>query len=105
MTDWELHDFAVLVVRDYIEQELGRKLMSSQGNPDVDPSIWFVGENGPEWVVVRLVTYPDKESNQPSNMGDIAASCSRMSKIGHLASVAIVNSGDTSEEGYPALPP
>ena len=104
MTDWELHDFSVQVVRDYIQQELGRKLMSSQGNPKVDPSIWFVGENGPEWVVVRIVKYPDKEANQPSNMADIAASCSRMSNIGHFASVAVANSDDISEEGAPALP-
>jgi len=104
MTDWELQDFAVQVIREHITQELGRKLMSVQGNPDVDPSIWFVGENGPEWVVVRLAIFPEKEANQPSNMGDIAASCSRMSKIGHFASVAIANSDDTSEEGAPALP-
>ena len=105
MTDWELQDFAVQVIRDHIADDLGRKLMSTQGNPDVDPSIWFVGENGPEWVVVRLATYPEKEANQPSNMAGIAARCSRMSKVGHFASVAIVNSGDTSEESTPALPP
>ena len=104
MTDWELQDFAVQVVRDYIADELGRKLMSTQGNPDVDPSIWFVGENGPEWVAVRLATYPEKAANQPSNMADIAARCSRMSKIGHFASVAIVSPGDTSENGAPVLP-
>jgi hypothetical protein len=104
MTAWELQDFAVQVTRNHIADELGRKLMSTQGNPDVDPSIWFVGENGPEWVVVRLAKYPEKEANQPSNMADIAARCSRMSNIGHFASVAIVNSDDTSEDGAPALP-
>jgi hypothetical protein len=30
--------------------------MSWQGNPSVDPSIWFVGDSGPEWVVVRAVS-------------------------------------------------
>jgi len=104
MTDWELQDFAVQVIRNHIVDDLDRKLMSTQSNPDVDPSIWFVGENGPEWVVVRLATNPEKEAKQPSNMGDIAASCSRMSKIGHFASVAIASSNDTSEEGAPALP-
>jgi len=53
---------------------------------------------------VRLATYPEKEANQPSNMADIAARCSRMSNIGHFASVAIVNSDDTSENGAAALP-
>lgn len=52
MTDWELHDFAVQVVRDHLSQR-GSQLMSWQGNPSVYPSIWFVGDDGPEWVVVR----------------------------------------------------
>ena len=105
MTDWELLDFAVQIVRNHIADKLGYDIMSFQSNPSLDPSIWFVGENGPEWVVVRLATYPEKAANQPSDMADIAARCSRMGKVGHFASVAIVNSGDTSEEGTPALPP
>ena len=55
MTEWELQDFAVQVVRTQLEKEVCQ-LMSWQGNPDVDPAIWFVGESkGPEWVVVRAV--------------------------------------------------
>ena len=38
MTNWELQDFAVQIVRDHLENT-GRKLMSWQGNPAVDPSI------------------------------------------------------------------
>ncbi len=49
MTDWELHDFAVQVVREQLESEV-RQQMSWQSNPGVDPSIWFVGDDGPEWV-------------------------------------------------------
>ena len=56
MTDWELQDFAVQVVRNQLEKE-GRQLMSWQGNPNVDPSIWFVGDKGPEWVVVDRKTH------------------------------------------------
>ena len=44
MTDWEVHDVAVQVVRDHIVSDLGFELMSSQGKPSVDPSLWFVGE-------------------------------------------------------------
>ena len=95
MTDWELHDFAVQVVRDFIDQKLGHQLMSAQGNPNVDPSIWFVGENGPEWVVVRSVRYPEKDAALPANISDIAANCAHMSKTGHFASVALANSEDT----------
>lgn len=94
MTDWELQDFAVQVVRDYVQAKLGRRLMSSQGNPDVDPSIWFVGEDGPEWVVVRAVRLPEKEATLPANIATIAKNCARMSKTGHFASVAVASSED-----------
>jgi len=43
MTDWELQDFAVQIVRDHLKKD-GKEIMSCQGNPAVDPSIWFVGE-------------------------------------------------------------
>lgn len=44
MTRWELHDLVVQIVRNYLEQK-GHRLMSWQGNPDVDPAIWFVGDS------------------------------------------------------------
>ena len=94
MTDWEVHDFAVQVVRDYITEKRGHQLMSSQGNPGIDPSIWFAGENGPEWVVVRSDRFPVKEAERPENMPDIAADCARMSNLGHFASVTFANSED-----------
>ncbi len=106
MTNWELHDFSVQVVRDYIEQELGRQIMSSQGNPAVDPSIWFVGEDGPEWVVVRAAKFPKKESSPPTNMADIAVDCAKLSNTGHFASVAVANSEAAfdSTGNVPVLP-
>ena len=92
MTDWEVHDFAVQVVRDYAVKTLGRELMSSQGNPQVDPSIWFVGDNGPEWVVVRCIRFPEREAVMPKNIADISVNCTRHSAVGHFASVAVANS-------------
>ena len=35
MTDWELQDFAVQVVRNHIKDELDGEIMSSQSNPSV----------------------------------------------------------------------
>ena len=65
MTGWELHDFTpVQIVRDQLEKT-GRKLMSWQGDPSVDPSIWFIGVDGPEWVVVRAVRYPQRAAKLP----------------------------------------
>jgi hypothetical protein len=96
MTDWELHDFAVQVVRGQIVKD-GGEIMSSQGNPAVNPSIWFVKDSGPEWVVVRAARYPAVAAAAPENMSSIAEGCARLSKIGHFASVAIASSNDASD--------
>lgn len=91
MSDWEVHDMAVQVVRGHIEAQ-GLQLMSWQGNPDVDPSIWFVSERGqPAWVVVRAVRYPAHRAAVPPNWADIAQSCARMSREGRFASVALAH--------------
>lgn len=93
MTEWELQDFAVQIVRTRLEAE-GRRLMSWQGSPHVDPSLWFVGDDGPEWVVVRAVRYPARQAEAPANLREIAARCGHMAKRGHFASVAVANAGD-----------
>jgi hypothetical protein len=91
MTSWELQDMAVQVVRDYLQKQ-GYQLMSWQGNPEVDPAIWFVGDSkGPEWVVVRATRYPANQASRPANWQAIADQCARMSRIEHFASVAIVS--------------
>ena len=94
MTDWELQDFAVQIVRQTLEKD-GRTLMSWQGNPAVNPSIWFVGENGLEWVVVRAVRYPKSQAEPPADWEQIASRCAAMSKTGHFASVSVANAEDT----------
>jgi len=93
MSAWELQDFAVQIVREQLERE-GRKLMSWQGNPDVDPSLWFVGDRGPEWVVVRAARYPEKAASPPANWAAIAEYCSHIGRLGHFASVAAANAKD-----------
>ena len=93
MTDWELQDFAVQIVRDHLEKT-GKKLMSWQGNPAVDPSIWFIGTSGPEWIVVRAVRYPLLQADPPGNWQQITDRCARLGKGGHFASVSIANADD-----------
>jgi hypothetical protein len=97
MTRWEVHDMAVQVVRDYLDEQ-GFELKSWQGNPKVDPSIWFIGKtNQPEWVVVRSAKFPANRAERPINWKAIAASCSQISAAGHFASVAIVSVGQPFE--------
>ena len=103
MTDWEMQDFAVQIVRDWLSKQ-GRKLMSWQGNPAVDPSIWFVGDHGPEWVVVRAARYPRKTAEPPGNWAAIAADCARLSRSGHFASVAVAHADEVFDPTG-AVPP
>jgi len=93
MTDWELQDFAVQIVKDHLAKQ-GRTLMSWQGNPSVDPSLWFIGDHDPEWVVIRAVRYPKKTAELPKNWNDIAENCGRKGSRGHFASVAVASSKD-----------
>jgi len=72
--------------------------MSWQSNPQVDPSVWFIGSSGgPEWVVVRAATYPARSVPRPDNWDDIAEACSQMSDTGHFASVGIVSAAQPHE--------
>ena len=103
MTDWELQDFAVQVVRNHLEKA-GKKLMSWQGNPTVDPSIWFVGESGPEWVVVRVVRNPRTNADPPANWQQIATRCAELGKVGHFASVSVASTDDAFDPSG-AVPP
>ena len=93
MTDWELQDFAVQVVRSQLEKD-GRQLMSWQGNPSVDPSIWFIGDDGPEWVVVRAARWPERDAAVPGNIAKIASDCLPTGKTGHFAVVRATNTND-----------
>lgn len=105
MSAWERHDMAVQIVRDYI-REKGYRIMSSQGNPDVDPSIWFLGDSkGPEWIVVRSTQYPANHAKRPLTWDSIMKGCSQLSSIGHFASVAFVSIDQKFEEGNEAPVP
>lgn len=104
MTDRDLHYCAVQLVCEHIEKELGYRLIDWQENPKVDPSIWSVGDNGPEWVVVRAVRHPDPEATLP--MSEIAEICAQYGSAGHFASVSFANVNDMFDKSgrFPALP-
>lgn len=93
MTDWELQDFAVQVVRQNLEGE-GKKLMSWQGNPNVDPSIWFVGDEGAEWVLVRAFRHGLVKATKPSNWNVIVSSMKNTGSAGNYAEVTCASPDD-----------
>ena len=103
MTDWELHDFAVQVVRGELQKD-GKELMSWTGNPAVDPAIWFVGDTGPEWIVVRAARYPAPKENLPAHWKQIAEHCAKLGKEGTFLSVSVANAHDAFDPSG-AVPP
>lgn len=98
MTDWELLDFAVQVVRTDLK-ERGCEIMSSHSNPQVDPNIWFVADmaKGPEWVVVRAARFPQRHAERPANLEAIASNVAHMSRRGHFASVSFASANNPEE--------
>ncbi len=105
ISDWELHDLAVNYVRAHLEKA-GRKLIARQTDPGVHPSIWFVGDSGPEWVVVRAVRYPRLHAAPPdlARWREMSEANSRLGKVGYFASVSVINSDETFEPNAAALP-
>lgn len=93
MSDWELHDFSIQVVRKHLEND-GKKVLSMQSTLHIDPSIWFEDKNGLCWVVVRSARFPKKKADRPANVEDIKKSCFRMSRVGFFASVLVANADD-----------
>jgi len=93
MTEWELQDFAVQIVREHIAKN-GQKLISWQGNPSVHPSIWFAGSGGREWVIVRAARYPILAALPPSDWPYILEQFASAGTTGHFASVSVANAED-----------
>ena len=87
MTDWEIQDFAVQVVRNYIKEKLGFKIFSSQGNPSVHPSLWFKGEEKDECVIVGSARFGEYKPELPDNIDDIIRSVSKVTDKVHFAAV------------------
>ncbi|TXL71858.1 hypothetical protein FHP25_27840 [Vineibacter terrae] len=104
MTDWEVHDCAVEAVRERLEEQ-GREVTASAGDPDLNPAIWFKGDRGPEWVVVRAARHPAPDPEPPANWAQIAQSCAHLSKTGHFAAVRFASPDDPFDpEGHGAIP-
>ena len=94
MSDWELRDFAIQVVRDHLKEE-SNSIIGWCSNTEIDPQIWFTDENGKmHFVVVRAVRYPETEASIPVDIDDIVVSCGVKSNSGFFASVGAGNSED-----------
>lgn len=94
MSDWELRDFAIQVVRGHLENE-GHLIQSTGSDPGIDPQIWFVSKDDLfQYVIVRAARYPAKEASLPSNLDGIIEYCKQQSDSGFFASVTVANAND-----------
>ena len=95
MSDWELLDFAVQVVRESLEGT-GERVTEWQTNPRIDPCIWFVQGERLAWVVVRAARYPSPDPDPPDYLDDFAEDMRQKDRpIGFFAPVVVANSSDS----------
>lgn len=106
MTDWELLDISVQVVRNYLEKQ-GCTVTQWLSDPAVYPSIWFFGDSGLlEWVVVKACRYPAMTPERPENWLDIVRTCGGENVIGHFATVSVASADDVFDpaDGVSSVP-
>ena len=91
MSDWELHDFGVQVVKNYIQDKLGIEEISSQGDPMVFPSLWFIRNNKKEWVYLKVARYDDEPPLIENYIDVIREHCAHLNGEGNYASVGFAH--------------
>ena len=90
MSDWEVHDTCVTLIKDKLYNQ-GNEILSWQSNPDVFPSLWYCDEEGPKYVIVGSGRYPKTEILKPKNLEDIKEEASKMSPNGFYCYVILRN--------------
>jgi hypothetical protein len=96
MSDWELHDFAVQVVRNTLAEQEDINVTSYCSNPGIDPSVWFLdSETGEEgYVVVHGARYPNLEAAPPEDPESLIEHCAFRTRNAFFASVGAANNED-----------
>ena len=93
MSDWELHDFAVQVVRTQLEND-GKKIFGVQPSPHIQPSLWFEDKQGSHWVVIKATRYPNKYAELPANIEEMNQFFSSKGMRGYIARLIVANAND-----------
>ena len=88
ISDWELQDFCVQVVRNKISED-GGQILSWNSNPEVTPSIFFVDSSDQQhFVVVCSARSPDTPE-PPANILEIRNRVAQHTASGYLALVEV----------------
>ena len=91
MSDWELHDFAISVVKNSLEKD-GKNVYSTCSDININPSLWFEEDNIHYWVVIRGLRHPLASVERPHNIEQIAKNVMGDRSNGYFALVMIANS-------------
>ena len=70
----------------------------------MNPSLWFVGDAGPEWVVIRAARYPEGEAPRPANFATIQQTFEARGFKGYFASVAFADSRRAAASSAKPMP-
>ena len=93
MSDWELHDFAISVVKGKLQEE-GKNVYSTCSDFDIKPSLWFEENGQDHWVVINEYRHPHSLNGPPEDIEHIAESVSIRKATGYFAIVGVVNNDD-----------
>lgn len=93
MSDWELHDFAISVVKNDLEKE-GKTVYSTCSDMEINPSLWFEENDLHYWVVIRGFRHPTVSDERPDDLDRIAERVPAEKSAGYYALVTVANSDD-----------
>lgn len=106
ISDWELMDFAIQYIVADIEKN-GGEIMSTNSNPEVNPSIFFVNE---EEQVCFVQVFAGRHPKEPLIDTDLASNLKNNltpvhAQIGYTACVTVASAYDAfdpdADEGFP----
>jgi hypothetical protein len=92
MSEWEVRNFCIQVVRGHIEEKMGSKVLSCCDVIGIDPQIWFVDQAGNRsWVIVRH--FPTIKGNENDEwIGFEKTNPSLKQFDGYLAALSLASS-------------
>ena len=95
ITDWEVADVANLRVVKEIE-ESGGTILSTNSDPNVHPSIFFVDQDEiPKFVIVVTARYPNEPELDEDLIEKIKEGVSGFATSGYIAEVTLVSADDS----------
>lgn len=93
ISDWELHDFAITVVKNRLIEE-GKNVYSTCSDMEANPQLWFEENDLDYWVVIRGFRHPTESDRRPEDLDLIAEGVQKENSAGYYALVTVANSDD-----------